>query len=135
MNLFYIDPQNLRDEIVRLKSQLAESNHKLCQLQTFRTSVARLLHLRDIPHSSLLQRLQGLCNAHQVILINLFKSSSIINCLFFRSLLYCRAVMSLCHLLVIIHVRGMKLIYSHRLLTADRLVLVRATYVDTKILD
>lgn len=58
--------QNLKDDIARLRVQLSETNHKLCQLQTFRTSVARLLHLRDIPHSSLLQRLQTLCQAHQV---------------------------------------------------------------------
>lgn len=49
----------------RLRAQLTETNHRLSQLQTFRTSVARLLHLRDIPHSSLLQRLQTLCHAHQ----------------------------------------------------------------------
>lgn len=59
--------QNLKDDIARLRVQLSEANHKLCQLQTFRTSVARLLHLRDIPHSSLLQRLQTLCQAHQVM--------------------------------------------------------------------
>lgn len=56
----------MRDDIARLRVQLTECNHKLSQLQTFRTSVARLLHLRDIPHSSLLQRLQALCHAHQV---------------------------------------------------------------------
>lgn len=58
--------KNLKDDIAHLRVQLSEANHKLCQLQTFRTSVARLLHLRDIPHSSLLQRLQTLCQAHQV---------------------------------------------------------------------
>lgn len=60
--------QNIREDVSRLRAQLSESNHKLSQLQTFRTSVARLLHLRDIPHSSLLQRLQTLCHAHQVII-------------------------------------------------------------------
>lgn len=34
-------------------------------MQHFRTSVARLLHARDVPHEGLLQRLQTLCNAHQ----------------------------------------------------------------------
>lgn len=60
--------QSIREDVSRLRAQLSESNHKLSQLQTFRTSVARLLHLRDIPHSSLLQRLQTLCHAHQVII-------------------------------------------------------------------
>lgn len=63
---YFVYEQNLKDDIARLRVQLSETNHKLCQLQTFRTSVARLLHLRDIPHSSLLQRLQTLCMAHQV---------------------------------------------------------------------
>lgn len=53
----------MREDIARLRSQLTDANHKLSQLQTFRTSVARLLHLRDIPHSSLLHRLQTLCHA------------------------------------------------------------------------
>lgn len=49
-----------------MKTQLADTNHRLSQLQTFRSSVARLLHLRDVPHEGILQRLQTLCNAHQV---------------------------------------------------------------------
>lgn len=35
------------------------------QLQAFRASVARLLHLRDLPEADLLHRLQTLCSAHQ----------------------------------------------------------------------
>lgn len=49
-----------------MKVQLSDLNHRLSQLQAFRSSVARLLHLRDIPHVGILQRLQTLCNAHQV---------------------------------------------------------------------
>lgn len=49
-----------------MKTQLADTNHRLSQLQAFRTSVARLMHLQDVPHSNILQRLQTLCNAHQV---------------------------------------------------------------------
>lgn len=37
--------------------------------------MARLLHLRDIPHSSLLQRLQALCHAHQVSQTHCFTES------------------------------------------------------------
>ena len=44
---------------------MADTNHRLSQLQAFRSSVARLLHLRDVPHAGILQRLQTLCNAHQ----------------------------------------------------------------------
>lgn len=57
--------QALREEIVRIKATLAEANHRLNQLQAFRASVARLMHLRDLPESDLLNRLQTLCNAHQ----------------------------------------------------------------------
>lgn len=57
--------QGLREEIVRLKASLAEANHRQSQLQAFRASVARLLHLRDLPEADLLHRLQTLCNAHQ----------------------------------------------------------------------
>lgn len=52
--------------MARIKVQLSDTAHRLSQLQTFRTSVARLLHLRDVPHAGILQRLQTLCNAHQV---------------------------------------------------------------------
>lgn len=52
--------------MARMKAQLAEANHRLSQLQVFRTSVARILHLRDLPEPDILQRLQTLCNAHQV---------------------------------------------------------------------
>lgn len=58
-------PQALREEIVRIKASLAEANHRLNQLQAFRGSVARLLHLRDLPEADLLHRLQTLCHAHQ----------------------------------------------------------------------
>lgn len=64
---FWTTLQALREDITRLKTQLADTNHKLTQLQTFRTSVSRLMQLRDIPHTSLLQRLQTLCHAHQVM--------------------------------------------------------------------
>ncbi|GAB0098460.1 coiled-coil domain-containing protein 170 [Sergentomyia squamirostris] len=56
---------NLREELTRIKTSLADCNHRLSQLQAFRSSVARLLHMRDIPEADLLQRLQTLCNAHQ----------------------------------------------------------------------
>lgn len=69
IDAFLFISKNLKDDIAHLRAQLSEANHKLCQLQTFRTSVARLLHLRDIPHSSLLQRLQTLCQAHQVFIV------------------------------------------------------------------
>lgn len=52
--------------MTRMKAQLSDTNHQLSQLQTFRSSVARFLHLRDVPHAGILQRLQTLCNAHQV---------------------------------------------------------------------
>ncbi|XP_021701175.1 coiled-coil domain-containing protein 170 isoform X1 [Aedes aegypti] len=55
---------HLRDEMSRIKSQLADTNHRLSQLQAFRTSVAKLLHLRDGPDSELLHKLQTMCNAH-----------------------------------------------------------------------
>lgn len=55
----------MREEINRLKSQHADIHHRLHHLQTFRQSVARLLHLRDLPERDLLHRLQTLCNAHQ----------------------------------------------------------------------
>lgn len=48
-----------------MKASLAEANHRMGQLQAFRASVARLLHLRDLPEADLLHRLQTLCNAHQ----------------------------------------------------------------------
>lgn len=57
--------QTLREEIVRMKATLAEANHRMNRLEAFRGSVARLLHLRDLPEADLLHRLQTLCNAHQ----------------------------------------------------------------------
>jgi hypothetical protein len=58
-------PQNLREELARVKSALADANHKLSQLQTFKTSVARLLHTKENPECEILQKLQTVCNAHQ----------------------------------------------------------------------
>lgn len=55
----------MRDELSRVKSALAETNHRLSQLQTFKTSVARLLHVRENPDCEVLQKLQTVCNAHQ----------------------------------------------------------------------
>ncbi|XP_028898145.2 coiled-coil domain-containing protein 170 [Zeugodacus cucurbitae] len=56
---------SLREDITRLQNQLSDANHRLSHLQSFRTSVARTLHLRDLPESDLLLRLQALCSAHQ----------------------------------------------------------------------
>ncbi|XP_017481608.1 PREDICTED: coiled-coil domain-containing protein 170 isoform X2 [Rhagoletis zephyria] len=56
---------SLREDIARLQTQLSDANHRLSHLQSFRTSVARTLHLRDLPESDLLHRLQALCSAHQ----------------------------------------------------------------------
>ncbi|KAI8125609.1 Coiled-coil domain-containing protein 170 [Lucilia cuprina] len=56
---------SLRDDLTHLQSQLSDTNHRLSHLQNFRTSVARTLHLRDLPETDLLQRLQALCSAHQ----------------------------------------------------------------------
>lgn len=49
----------------RLSAQLSDANQRLSHLQSFRTSVARTLHLRDLPETDLLHRLQALCSAHQ----------------------------------------------------------------------
>ncbi|XP_058980874.1 coiled-coil domain-containing protein 170-like [Musca domestica] len=56
---------SLRDDLEHVQSQLTDANHRLSLLQNFRTSVARTLHLRDLPETDLLQRLQALCSAHQ----------------------------------------------------------------------
>lgn len=55
----------MRDDVNRLSSQLSDANQRLSHLQSFRTSVARTLHLRDLPETDLLHRLQALCSAHQ----------------------------------------------------------------------
>ncbi|XP_052564828.1 coiled-coil domain-containing protein 170 isoform X2 [Culex pipiens pallens] len=55
---------HLREELARVKSQLADTNHRLSQMQAFRTSVAKLLHLRDSPDSELLHKLQSVCASH-----------------------------------------------------------------------
>lgn len=62
---FHSISQNLREELARVKSALADANHKLSQLQTFKTSVARLLHTRENAECEILQKLQTVCNAHQ----------------------------------------------------------------------
>ncbi|EDW90301.2 coiled-coil domain-containing protein 170 isoform X1 [Drosophila yakuba] len=56
---------SMRDDVSRLSSQLSDANQRLSHLQSFRTSVARTLHLRDLPETDLLHRLQALCSAHQ----------------------------------------------------------------------
>lgn len=48
-----------------MQAQLSDANNRLSHLQSFRTSVARTLHLRDLPETDLLHRLQALCSAHQ----------------------------------------------------------------------
>jgi hypothetical protein len=48
-----------------VKTALADANHKLTQLQTFKSSVARLLHTREVPECGILEKLQTVCNAHQ----------------------------------------------------------------------
>lgn len=55
----------MRDDLAHVQAQLSDTNHRLSQLQSFRTSVARTLHLRDLPETDLLHRLQALCAAHQ----------------------------------------------------------------------
>ncbi|XP_030383892.1 coiled-coil domain-containing protein 170 [Scaptodrosophila lebanonensis] len=56
---------SLREDVSRLSAQLSDANQRLSHLQSFRTSVARTLHLRDLPETDLLHRLQALCSAHQ----------------------------------------------------------------------
>ena len=51
--------------MARVKAHLADAHHRLSSLQAFRSSIARLLHLRDMPEHDILQRLTQLCNAHQ----------------------------------------------------------------------
>lgn len=48
-----------------LKRELEQVNHKLSHLQTFRHSVVRLLHLRDLPDATIVHRLHSLINAHE----------------------------------------------------------------------
>ncbi|XP_049278723.1 coiled-coil domain-containing protein 170 isoform X3 [Anopheles funestus] len=55
---------HLREELSRVKSQLADTNHRLSQLQVFRTSVAKLLHVSDCADSDILQKLQSVCSSH-----------------------------------------------------------------------
>lgn len=54
----------MREELGRVKNALIEANHKLTQLQTFRSTVARMLHIREHPECELLQKLQTVCSAH-----------------------------------------------------------------------
>lgn len=51
--------------MARVKNGLSETNHRLSQLQTFKSSAARLLHVRDMPECDILQKLQIVANAHQ----------------------------------------------------------------------
>ncbi|XP_041777055.1 coiled-coil domain-containing protein 170 isoform X3 [Anopheles merus] len=55
---------HLREELSRVKLQLADTNHRLSQLQVFRTSVAKLLHVSDCADSEILQKLQSVCSDH-----------------------------------------------------------------------
>lgn len=48
-----------------LKRDVEQLNHRLSHLQTFRHSVARLLHLRDLPDGTIIHRLHALINAHE----------------------------------------------------------------------
>ncbi|XP_058451467.1 coiled-coil domain-containing protein 170 isoform X3 [Malaya genurostris] len=54
---------HLRDELSRVKSQLADTGHRLSQLQAFRISVAKLLHMHESPESELLHKLQSICTS------------------------------------------------------------------------
>jgi hypothetical protein len=47
-----------------VKNALADANSKLTHLQTFKTSVARMLNTREHPECEVLQKLQTVCNAH-----------------------------------------------------------------------
>ncbi|XP_055547280.1 coiled-coil domain-containing protein 170 isoform X3 [Wyeomyia smithii] len=55
---------HLREELSRIKAQLSDTSHRLSQLQAFRTSVAKLLHMHESPESDLLHKLQSMCSAH-----------------------------------------------------------------------
>ncbi|XP_055596525.1 coiled-coil domain-containing protein 170-like isoform X2 [Uranotaenia lowii] len=55
---------HLRDELSRIKTELSDTNHRLSQVQAFRSSVAKLLHLRDCADSELLHKLQSIASAH-----------------------------------------------------------------------
>ncbi|XP_058060025.1 coiled-coil domain-containing protein 170 [Anopheles bellator] len=57
---------HLREELTRIKSQLADTNHRLSQLQVFRTSVAKLLHAPDCTDSDILQKLQSVCSGQHL---------------------------------------------------------------------
>lgn len=47
-----------------MKHEIEQLNHRIAHFQTFRHSVARLLHLRDLPDSNIIHRLHSLVNAH-----------------------------------------------------------------------
>lgn len=55
----------MKDELHSLKRELETHNHRLAHLTTFRHSVARLLHLRDLPDTTIIHRLHSLINAHE----------------------------------------------------------------------
>lgn len=101
--------------MTRMKAQLSDTNHQLSQLQTFRSSVARFLHLRDVPHAGILQRLQTLCNAHQVRIKFLGKQNLILNlCNSTRSSHYCQDGMSQRHQSVNIPAHDTMISFRHR---------------------
>ena len=51
--------------MARVKNGFSENQHRLSQLQTFKSSAARLLNVRDMPECDILHKLQTLSNAHQ----------------------------------------------------------------------
>lgn len=61
---YFLPFQNLREELNRVKCSLADANHKLTQLHTFKSTVARMLHIRENPDCDVLQKLQTVVNAH-----------------------------------------------------------------------
>lgn len=120
LNVLLVLKQSVREEMTRMKTQLADTNHRLSQLQTFRSSVARLLHLRDVPHEGILQRLQTLYNAHQVrniynypIITNPFPTT------FPRNSHCCRVATSQPHPSGIIHVLGTTIWFHRRFIAAQ----------------
>lgn len=54
----------MREELSRVRCSLADANNKLTQLQTFKSTVARMLHIRENPDCDVLQKLQTVVNAH-----------------------------------------------------------------------
>lgn len=71
-----------------MKTSLADVNHRLSQLSAFKGSVARLLHVHDMPDSDLLHRLQSVCHAHQdfTLLSRRYESPVVDHCQRFEEL-------------------------------------------------